>query len=109
MTYGVVCAPGHFDVGRGQGHRRPGSALHREPDRHEALRQRLVVDGTKHVCALLTCAFERGELAVDLLSVVIPAMVQFAKTYRTPGTSGKDFLPKLSPTSSYQHCVTNPT
>ena len=95
----LCAAPEFFDVARAGVISGLASALHCEPDRHEALRQRLVFDGTKHVRALLTRAVERGELAddldVDLLSAVIPAMVLFEMTYRTPGTFGEDFVSRV--------------
>ena len=95
----LCAAPGFFDVGRAGVISGLASALHREPHRHEALRQRLVHDGTKHVRAILTRAVERGELTddldVDLLSAVIPAMVLFEMSYRTPGTFGESFVSRV--------------
>jgi hypothetical protein len=95
----LCAAPEFFDVGRAGVISGLASALHREPDRHEALRQRLLEDGTKHVRAVLVRAVERGELTddldVDLFSAVIPAMVLFEMTYRTPGTFREDFVSRV--------------
>lgn len=96
----ALCAePGFFDVARAEVVSGLATALHRDPDKHEALRQRLVHDGTKQVRAVLERAVDRGELAdgldVDLLSAVIPAMVLFQMTYRTPGTFDEDFVSRI--------------
>lgn len=107
----LCAAPGFFDVGRAGVISGLATALHRDPDQHDALRQRLVHDGTKHVRAVLERAVDRGELAddldVDLLSAVIPAMVLFQMTYRTPGTFDEDFVFRivtdiLAPALHYQ-------
>jgi AcrR family transcriptional regulator len=93
----ALCAtPGFFDADRAGVISGLATALHREPGKHEAVRERLVHDGTKHVRALLERAVERGEVSkdadVDLLSAVIPAMVLFQMTYRTPGSFDDDFV-----------------
>ena len=108
----ALCAsPGFFDADRAGVVSGLATALHRDPDKHEALRRRLVRDGTKHVCAVLERAVDRGEVAddldVDLLSAVIPAMVLFQMTYRTPGTFDEDFVSRiitdiLTPVLHYQ-------
>jgi hypothetical protein len=107
----LCAAPGFFDVDRAGVISGLATALHRDPDKHETLRQRLVHDGTKHVRAVLARAVDRGELAddldVDLLSAVIPAMVLFQMTYRTPGTFDEDFVCRivaeiLAPVLHYQ-------
>ena len=72
------------------------TAIHRDPDRHDAIRRRLMSDGTRHVRALLVRAIERNELTddveVELLCSVIPAMVLFEMTYRSPGTFGSELV-----------------
>ena len=72
------------------------TAIHRDPQRHDMVRAKLVEGGTKHVRALLSRAVQRGQLAADadieLLCSVIPAMVLFRMTYQTVGTFGADFV-----------------
>ncbi len=54
------------------------TAIHRDPERHDAVRRRLVEDGSKHVRALLQRGVQRGDLAddvdidIELLCSVIP-------------------------------------
>jgi AcrR family transcriptional regulator len=96
----ALCASSDFfDVRRAAIVSGLATALHREPQQHEAVRGQLVHDGTKHVRAVLTRAVDRGELSddldVDLLSVVIPAMVLFQMTYRTPGTFDEEFVSRI--------------
>jgi AcrR family transcriptional regulator len=96
----ALCAsPEFFDVSRAAIISGLATALHREPHQHDAVRRRLVHDGTKHVRAVLARAVDRGELAddldIDLVSVVIPAMVLFQMTYRTPGTFDEDFVSRI--------------
>ena len=93
----ALCAtPGFFDIDKAGVVCGLATALHRDPDRHDGVRERLVHDGTKHVHAILGRAVERGELGADtdveLLSSVVPAMVLFRMTYQTPGTFGATFV-----------------
>jgi AcrR family transcriptional regulator len=92
----LCVSPDFFDVGRAATISGLATALHREPHQHDAVRRRLVHDGTKHVRAVLLRAVDRGELTddldVDLVSSVIPALVLFQMSYRTPGTFDEDFV-----------------
>jgi AcrR family transcriptional regulator len=88
-------AKGFFDVDRAGIVSALATAIHRDPETHEAIRHRLVADGTKHLRPLLRRAQERGQarpgLDVDLLSSVLPGLVLFRMTFETPG----EFTPGL--------------
>jgi AcrR family transcriptional regulator len=90
--HGLIALPGFFDTESAAVVSGLATAIHRDPERHDAIRRRLVHDGTKHVRALLERAVVRGELTddldIELLCSVIPAMVLFEMTYRSPGTFG---------------------
>jgi AcrR family transcriptional regulator len=87
---------GFFDTERATTISGLATAIHRDPARLDAVRERLFGDGTKHVRALMTRAVDRGELVdgvdIELLSSVIPAMVLFEMTYRTFGAFDSDFV-----------------
>ena len=95
----LVATPGFFDPDRAAVISALATAIHRDPERHDGVRQRLVDDGTKHVRGLLQRAVDRGELAgdvdIELLSAVIPAMVLFRMTYQTAGTFSADFISEI--------------
>jgi AcrR family transcriptional regulator len=88
--------PGFFDAGQAAVICGLATAIHREPERHEATRRRLVDNGTKHVRALLERAVQRGELVddvdIDMLCSIIPAIVLFQMTYQTVGTFGSHLV-----------------
>ena len=92
----LVATPGFFDPDRAAIVSALATAVHRDPERHDGARRRLVDDGTKHVRELLRRAVRRGDLVADadveLLSSVIPAMVLFRMTYQTVGTFSADYL-----------------
>lgn len=87
----LIAQPGFFDPERAAIISGLATAIHREPDRLDAVRARLVEDGTKHVRALLRRAVDRHEINdcdVELVCSVIPAVVLFRMTYQTVGTFG---------------------
>lgn len=96
----LVATRGFFDAERGAVISALATAIHREPERHHAVRQLLVDNGTKHVRALLARAVDRGQLAgdvdVELLSSVIPAMVLYRITYQTVGSFDEAFVADLA-------------
>ena len=105
---------GFFDTDRAAIISGLATAIHRDPERLDAVRRRLVDDGTKHVRALLTRAVQRGELSagvdVELMSSVIPAMVLFRMTYQTVGTFTSAFIEDVVATivaPALQHQSTN--
>jgi AcrR family transcriptional regulator len=92
----LATTEGFFDADRASVISGLATAIHRDPERHDAARRTLVDDGTRHVRGLLQRAVDRGELSrdtdIDLLSSVIPAMVLFRMTYQTVGTFSSDFV-----------------
>lgn len=88
--------PGFFDPARAAVIGGLATAVQRDPERLDAVRARLVDDGTRQVRALLRRAVGRRELAADvdieLLCSVIPAMVLFRMTYQTVGAFGADLV-----------------
>jgi AcrR family transcriptional regulator len=87
---------GFFDVGRANLIGGLATAIHRDPGMHEAVRHKLVTDGTKHLRLLLTRAAERGQtrpgLDIDLLCSALPGMVLYRMTFETPGEFPPGFV-----------------
>ncbi|CAM4245470.1 TetR/AcrR family transcriptional regulator [Kibdelosporangium persicum] len=90
---------GYFDV---KGTRLVGglaTAVYREPEVHEAIRQKVVDLGTAHLRALLQRAAERGQLRpdvdIELISSVVPATAFFRLVFETPGKLDPDLLRRL--------------
>lgn len=87
---------GFFDADRASIVGALATAIHRDPLRHEALRQKLVTDGTKHLRPLLSRARDRGQtrpgLDIDLLASALPGLVLFRMTFETPGEFPPDFI-----------------
>jgi AcrR family transcriptional regulator len=75
------------------------TAVYREPEVHEAIRQKVVDLGTAHLRALLQRAAERGQLGpdvdIELVSGVVPAMTLFRLVFDAPGKLDPDFLRRL--------------
>ena len=92
----LVGTRGFFDSERAATISGLATAIHRDPEALNAVRERRVDDGTRHVRALLERAVSRGEIAVDtdidLLSSVVPAMVLFQMSYKTVGAFGSDLV-----------------
>jgi AcrR family transcriptional regulator len=112
----LAARPDFFDAGSAALVCGLTTAIHRDPQRHDMVRAKLVEGGTKHVRALLSRAVQRGELTADvdieLLCSVIPAMVLFRMTYQTVGTFGpalvgdiveRILLPALDATGKPNH------
>ncbi|MFG1607608.1 TetR/AcrR family transcriptional regulator [Actinoplanes sp. NPDC049265] len=87
---------GFFDVERAAVVGALATAIQRDPELHEAMRQKLVADGTRDLRTLLNRARERGEirpgLDIDLLSSVVPGLVLFRMTFETPGKFPADLV-----------------
>lgn len=75
------------------------TALYREPEVHEAVRRILLEAGTTHLRALLTRAVERGQvrgdLDVELVCGVVPAMALYDLLFRTPGELAPQLVPSV--------------
>ncbi len=75
------------------------TAVYRDPEVHEAIRQKVADIGTTHLRALLQRAAERGQLRpdvdIDLISNVVPAMAFFRLVFETPGKIDPDFVRRL--------------
>ena len=92
----LVDSDGFFDVDRASIVGALATAIHRDPGAHDALRRKLVDDGTKHLRLLLRRARERGQtrpgLDVDLLASALPGLVLFRMTFETPGGFPPGFI-----------------